>query len=130
MYTAWGNTVGNNTFFHIEVPGWRTAAMYTSKYNCVQKSGQQVCVQVGVPFFTILITLSAGKVAGIEFDPDGSCAQDTRCATSTELCLDNAICGVDASSCVTNSKTMCTNVTSGVSCFDCNLKVRSVPDLM
>ena len=123
---AWGATVGNNTFFHVEVPGWRTTDQFTSmKTSVVVGAGTQpVGQQAAAPFFTILITLNVGQVAGIEFDPDASCTSDTRCISDPTLCLQSAVCGVPASQCVT-STTACTNITAGVSCFDCDLKVRS-----
>jgi hypothetical protein len=122
IFAAWGVTVGNNTFFHVELPGWRTTDVYVSKKTNVLVSNQWVGQQVTAPFLTILITLSAGQVAGVEFDPDSSCSTDTRCTADPSLCLDNAFCGVASSQCVTSTSS-CSNTTVGVSCFDCNLKV-------
>jgi hypothetical protein len=119
---SWGVTVGNNTFFHVELPGWRTTDVYVSKKTNVLVSNQWVGQQVTAPFLTILITLSAGQVAGVEFDPDSSCSTDTRCTADPSLCLDNAFCGVASSQCVTSTSS-CSNTTVGVSCFDCNLKI-------
>jgi hypothetical protein len=59
---AWKTILTNNSFFHVEIGGWRTPDRLHS-----------IATQfVAVPFFTILITLNQGKVVAIQYDIDTS----------------------------------------------------------
>jgi hypothetical protein len=115
---AWGTVISNSSFFHVEVPGWRTPDRRVSQlagtvFNSLL--GIETIVQPStITFFTILITLNQGKVIAVEYDPDSTCSSD--CAT--DLCVDN-MCGVNSGQCV--GGTVVNATTAGV--YDCDMKV-------
>jgi hypothetical protein len=127
---AWGNTVGNGTTFHVEVPGWRTPEQPVSTKTKDNSIAGYFGAQASLPFFTILITLDNGKVAAIEYDPDTSCNSDAACAANRNLCVGN-MCGVDAATCRTSTEACGTSgldptqycCPAGATCNDCDLKV-------
>jgi hypothetical protein len=128
---AWGNTVGNGSTFHVEVPGWRTTEQPISTKTKDNLIAGFFGAQASLPFFTILITLDNGKVAAIEYDPDTSCNSDAACAVNRNLCVGN-MCGVDAATCRTSTEPCSTNPNLdplqyccpvGATCNDCDLKV-------